>query len=82
MCSLQPKQPKPAVDGSWRSEVEPGFDTTLSDTDCFQRALREYRETSWDDSSFEELPFEAQQTILRRAREIKGSHLVQHPIAS
>ena len=79
MRSLRPKQPKPAVEVSWRSDVKPGFDTTLSDTDCFQQALREYRETSWDDSSFEELPFEAQQTILRRAQEIEGSYHVSGP---
>lgn len=83
------KQPKHAVEESSRSAFEPRFDMMLSDTDCFQRALREYRETSWDDSSFEELPFAAQQTILRRAQEIKGSQHrlqavlgVRHPIAS
>ena len=66
-----------------------GVDMILSDTDCFERALREHRETSWDDSSFEELPFEVQQTILRRAQEIKEcQHRLQavlgvrHPIAS
>jgi hypothetical protein len=72
MRSLESKQPKHAVKGSSRS-AEFHFDQVLSDSDCFERALREYRETSWDDSSFEKLPFEAQQTILRRAEEIKGS---------
>jgi len=65
------------------------FDVISGDTDCFERALREYRETTWDDSSFEELPFETQQTILHRAQEMKGcQHRLQsvlgvrHPIAS
>ena len=85
----EPKKPKRAVKGSWRSVVESHFDTTLRDTDCFERALRDYRETSWDDLSFEELPFETQQEILRRAQEIKTcqDHLkavvhVPAPIAS
>lgn len=82
MCSLRTKRPKPSVERNWRSEVEPEFDTTLSDTDCFQRALREYREASWHDSSFEELPLEVQQTILRRAQEIEGSHHLRGSIAS
>ena len=86
--SREPKKPKPAVEESWRSVVESHFATTLRDTACFERALREYRETTWDDSSFEELPFETQETILRRAQEIKACQdrakvvPVRHPIAS
>lgn len=85
----EPKKPKRAVEGSCRSIPESHFDTTIRDTVCFERALRDYQETSWDDSSFEELPFETQQTILRRAQEIKACQDrlkavvdVQHPIAS
>ena len=88
-CSAKSEQTKRVVEGSRRSAVEFHFDMILSDTDCFERALREYHETSWDDSSFEELPFEVRQTILRRAQEIKEcQHRLQavlgvrHPIAS
>ena len=87
--SREPKKPKLAVEGSCRSVVKSHFVTTLRDTACFEQALREYRETSWDDSSFEELPFETQETILRRAQEIKACQDrpkevpdVRHPIAS
>jgi len=73
MRLLESKQPRCAVEGSWRSATESHFDQRLSDSDCFERALREYRETSWDESSFEKLPAEAQQTILRRAQDIKRS---------
>lgn len=65
------------------------FKMTLSDTECLQQALGEYREASRDESSFEELPFEAQHTILRRAQEIKSRQRrllsileSRHPIAS
>ena len=67
------------VEGSGHSAVESHLDLIFSDTDCFERALREYREASWDNSSFEELSFEAQQTILRRAQEIRGSERRLHP---
>lgn len=85
--SREPKKPKPAVEAC-RSVMESHFDTISRDTVCFRRALRDYRETNWDDSSFEELPFETQQTILRRAQEIKAYQDrlkavpdVRHPIA-
>ena len=89
MRPVKPKQPKRAVEGDSRSSAESDFNIAPSDTECLQQALREYREASWDDSSFEELPFEAQHTILRRAQEIRSrQHLlmsildVRHPIAS
>lgn len=66
---LRAKQPQLATEGT--GVLESHFDLVLSDTECFERALYEYRETSWDDSTFEELSFEAQQKILRRAQEIK-----------
>jgi hypothetical protein len=84
---LKSKQPQRVAEGS--RALESHFDLVLSDTDCFERAICEYRETSWDDSSFEELSFEAQQRILRRAQEIKDCQHrpkavagVRHPIAS
>ena len=89
MRPAEPKQPKRAVGGNRRSAAESDFKMAPSDTECLQQALREYREVSWDDSSFEELPFESQHTILRRAKEIKGRQHrllsildVRHPAAS
>ena len=89
MRPAEPKQPKRTVEGDHRSAAESDFKMAPSDTECLSQALREYRETSWDDSSFDELPFEAQHTILRRAQEIKSRQHrllsildVRHPIAS
>jgi hypothetical protein len=58
--------------GRPRFSTESSLNMGLSDTECVEQALREYREESWDDSLFEELPSEAQHTILRRAQEIKN----------
>lgn len=58
--------------GKPRFSAESGLNMALNDTECVQQALREYREESWDDSLFEELPSDAQHTILRRAQEIKN----------
>ena len=58
--------------GRQRFSAESGLNMALNDTECVEQALREYREESWDDSLFEELPSEAQHTILRRAQEIKN----------
>jgi hypothetical protein len=69
--SIESDRPSLAAMRNSGSAVE-HFDLTLSDTQCFERALLEYRETSWDDSSFEQLPFEAQHTILSRAQDIKS----------
>lgn len=89
MRPVESKQPKRAVEGTCHSTAESDFKLSLSDTECLQQALREYREASWDDSSFEELPFGAQHTILSRAQEIKSRQHrllsvsdVRHPIAS
>ena len=89
MRAVESTQPKDATQDKPRSAAESDFKMVPSDTECLQQALREYREASWDDSSFEELPFEAQQTILRRADEIKSRHAhmpsvpdVRYPIAS
>jgi hypothetical protein len=89
MRPVESKQPKRAVEGNLGSPAESDFKMATSDTECLRQALREYREASWDDSSFEELPFEAQHTILRRAQEIKSHQHrllsvldVRHPIAS
>jgi hypothetical protein len=68
---VESKQLKRATKGSGPSP-QSHFEVILSDTECLERALREYRETSWDDSSLEELPFEAQHAILRRAQEIES----------
>jgi hypothetical protein len=73
MRSLRLKQPTRTVEASWNSAMASHFDQVLRDTYCFQRALHEYREQVRDDSSFEELTFEAQQAILHRAQEIKDS---------
>lgn len=54
-----------------RSTEESLANRPLIDTEFLFRALLEYREATWDDSSFENLPSEAQHTILRRAQEIK-----------
>ena len=75
----EPKQPKRALQGNPRSAAESDFKMAPSDTECLPQALREDHEASWDDSSFEELPFEAQHAILRRAQEIKGR---QHRLRS
>lgn len=58
--------------GRPRFAPESRLNMALNDTECVEQALREYREESWDDSLFEELPSEAQHTILRRAQEIKN----------
>jgi hypothetical protein len=68
---MESKQPKRVVERTC-SSTERHFEMTVSDTECLKQAIAEYRETSWDDSSFEELPFEAQHAILRRAQEIKS----------
>ena len=85
----EPKQPQRALQRPPRSAAELDFKTAPSDTECLQQALREYHEASWDDSSFEELSFQAQHIILRRAQEIKGRQHrllsileVRQPIAS
>lgn len=89
MRPSEPKQPKRALQGNPRLAAESDFKMAPSDTECLQQALREYREASWDDAWFDELPFEAQHTILRRAQEIKHRRHrllsileVRHPIAS
>jgi hypothetical protein len=89
MRPVEPKQPKRAVEGTSRLAAKSDFQMALSDTECLQQALGEYREANRDDSSFEELPFQAQHTILRRAQEIKSRQHrllsildVRHPIAS
>jgi hypothetical protein len=85
----KPNQQKRALQGNPRSAAESDFKMAPSDTECLQQALREYREASWNDVWFDELPFEARHTILRRAQEIKcRRHRLlsildfRHPIAS
>jgi hypothetical protein len=86
---VESRHPRGAVQGNPRSVAESDFKMTPGDTECLQQALREYREASWDDAWFDELPFEARHTILRRAQEIKRRRHrllsildVRHPIAS
>jgi len=67
----EPRQPKRTLQGDPRSAAESDFKMAPSDMECLQQALREYCEASWDDAWFDELPFEARHTILRRAQEIK-----------
>jgi hypothetical protein len=47
------------------------------DTKYLDRALLEYRKSSWDDADFGDLPSEAQHKILCRAQEMKirATHL-------
>jgi len=67
-----PKKGNSGGRGRPRFSAESGLNRALNDTECVEQALREYREEIWDDSLFEELPPEAQHTILRRAQEIKN----------
>ena len=39
--------------------------------DCFQRALGEYRESSWCTDDFADLPTEVQRVIIERACQIQ-----------
>ena len=39
--------------------------------DCFQRALNEYRESSWCSDDFADLPTEVQRGIIERACQIQ-----------
>lgn len=71
MCPVEFKVPKHVEEGSLRPAPESDFNLASYDTECLERALREYRELSWDDSPFEDLPSEDQHTILRRAQEMK-----------
>ena len=86
---VESKQSIGAVPGDPRSATGSDFKMAPSDTECLEQALREYREASWDDTSFEDVPLEVQHTILRRAQEIKSHHHrlrsfadLRHPIAS
>lgn len=40
--------------------------------DCFQRALNEYRESSWCPDDFADLPTEVQHDIIERAYQIQA----------
>lgn len=41
------------------------------DPDCFERALNEYRESSWCSDDFVDLPTEVQRGIIERACQIQ-----------
>jgi len=41
--------------------------------DCFERALSEYREQTWDPAEFADLPTEVQREILERACRIQAA---------
>ena len=47
---------------------------TNDDSLYLEKAMQEYREQSWDDSNFEDLPRELQQSILARAQQIKSGY--------
>ena len=44
------------------------------DDDSFERALREYREQTWDPADFADLPTEVQSDIVERASQLKAAH--------
>jgi hypothetical protein len=44
------------------------------DDDSFERALREYREQTWDPADFADLPAHVQSDIVERAFQIKAAH--------
>ena len=39
----------------------------MTDYECFEQALTEYRERTWDPEDFSDLPSDVQQAILHRA---------------
>jgi len=39
----------------------------MTDNECFEQALAEYRERTWDPDDFSDLPTDLQQAILQRA---------------
>jgi hypothetical protein len=43
----------------------------MDDTEYLARALREYREASWDEADFADLPDHVQHAILHRAQQLK-----------
>ena len=44
------------------------------DDDSFERALREYRKSSWCSDDFVDLPTETQCEIIERARQIQAAN--------
>jgi hypothetical protein len=52
------------------------------DTEYLDRAMLEYRESSWDDAGFADLPSDAQHQILSRAQDMKVCATHLHAIAS
>ena len=42
------------------------------DSTFIAQALQEYRESSWDDAEFADLPNEVQHAILRRAHQLES----------
>jgi hypothetical protein len=45
--------------------------STTDDTESFEEALREYRESTWDEQDFKDLPPDVLHGILQRAQDIK-----------
>ena len=43
------------------------------DSTYLEQALQEYRERSWDDADFADLPEDVQHVILHRAQQLKSS---------
>jgi hypothetical protein len=43
----------------------------VDDTECIEEALREYRESSWDDRDFRDMPAGVRHVILQQAQDIK-----------
>ena len=43
----------------------------VDDTECIEEALREYRESSWDDRDFRAMPAAVRQAMQQRAQDIK-----------
>ena len=48
------------------------------DTECFEDALHEYRESTWDDRDFKDMPPNVRHVILQRAQDIKDRETRLH----
>ena len=43
----------------------------INETECFEEALREYQESTWDDRDFKDMPPGVRHMILQRAQDIQ-----------
>lgn len=52
--------------------------SAIDDTECFAEAWREYRESTWDERDFKDMPPDVRHVILQRAQDIKDRETRLH----